>query len=247
MKRTVLFLCYFQIYFLAVAQDCSKIKLSSSILKTQKTKNILLLIADDRSGSTTKGTQPARFSEQDYRKLLQVFLDRGYTGQFAIRIIGNTPHSGFEEALSFESRYLTLIIPPDTPLTPKAKMRCINQKIEDTNRVIVDRSKKKVEDYVKRIIVPKAINYKPNGLDQTDIFSALRDIEMKLNIADGFNKIIVVVMSDGQDSNKKKLKLETKMPINLILIGWPLDNNIKDQKEIHLGSADDFVTWFKNI
>jgi hypothetical protein len=226
--------------------NCSHVQLTNADLKVIPSNKILFLIADDRSGSTTKGTQPARITEAQYKKLLQVFIDKGYTGHFAIRIIGNTPNSGFEEAIIFNPVFQTKEIPKDITLTPKARLMCINQRIQDTNRIITDNNRRRINEYVRKIIVPKAINYMPNGEDKTDIFTAFRDIEMKMNIGAAFNKIVVVVMSDGVDSGKKSLAINARLPFELVLIGWPSDKKIRDQNETRLGSVDDLITWFNN-
>jgi len=207
----------------------------------------LLLIADDRSGSSLKGNQPVRMRQDQYQSLLQTFVEKGYTGQFAVRIIGNTPNSGFEEALTFEPTLKPMDINTSTTLSEKAKCRCINKKVEDTNVIIRNGNEARINNYIARVIRPKVIDYKPYGVDKTDVFTALRDIEMKMNLSSAFNKVIIVVFSDGIDSNKKELKLRIPAPADMILIGWASTKPVRDEKEIYLQSADDLVTWFKNL
>jgi hypothetical protein len=226
--------------------DCSHVHLPDH-LAVNKSKSVLLLVADDRSGSTNGTNQPARITEQQYHSLLQTFVDNGYTGQFAIRIIGNTPHSGFEEALTFQPVFQLEKIPENATLSERAKYNCENVRIKEMNQLVSNSNKQKVDDYMTRIIRPKAINYHPNGVDKTDIFSALRDIEMKMNVGGAFNKIIIIVFSDGVDSNKKELRMRLQVPADLLLIGWASNTPVKDEKEIHLQSADDMVTWFQTL
>ncbi|HYC39588.1 MAG TPA: hypothetical protein VEB63_03795 [Chitinophagaceae bacterium] len=229
------------------AQNCANVKLTPSDLVKKKTKYVLFLIADDRSGSTSNPGQPARLNVDQYNALVQEFLNRGYSGQFAVRIIGNTQNSGFETALEFERGFKEIPVDEHKRLSEKAVIRCKNQLIRDTNQKILSRKNHAVRTFMSNVVQNRVLNYRPNGPDRTDIYTALRDIELKMNIGASFDKIIVVIFSDGVDSNRRPLQLNSgQKPFDLVLIGWPPNRQLK-QGEVRLGSADDLVTWFQNL
>ena len=236
-------------FHVTAQNNCSKVKLTAEHLKETGTKKVLLLIADDRSGSISSPSQPRRMTEAEYRSLLQVFIDKGYKGQFALRLIGNAGYTGFESSVSVAGLYDIIPIPDNALLSERAKLRCLNFHIQDTCNGIKLNNQKKIDAYVSDIIRSKALNYKPSGPDKTDIDLAFRDIEMKLNANEhmGYDKIIVLIMSDGIDSNhSNNLTIKSKQPFEVLLLGWPKTKSVKDKNDKHFDSADEIINWFKN-
>jgi hypothetical protein len=233
-----------------IDQDaCHQVALTSADLKEKQTARILLLIADDRSGSIVSGNQPRRMSEEQYRELLQSFCNKGYSGEVAVRVIGDPDHTGFEKPLLIHPGYSTHPIPANARLSDKSRLLCVNRRIADTCAVIGRKNKENISNYLEEVIRPRIINYRPSREDRTNLDAALRDIENKLNIsADmGFDKIIVVVMSDGEDSDHSEhLAIVARTDFELVLIGWPRDRQVHNDHDRYFESGDGFINWFTN-
>jgi hypothetical protein len=206
----------------------------------------LLIIAEDRSGSTQ---DHRKLSEEDYGKLLHQFTKNNY-GQIAIRIIGNPPPA--------EREFFILRIDPlkkYKPVPPKSAKMSVraaiishNKKINKENKEIIVKNDNKINNFIKDIIKPKIIQYKPyRNKDITNIKDALEHLQIKTSesIFSSYDNIDVLLISDGKhDASKLKspLNFEPKNPVNLYLIGWKENKDVFKVKNIEeYDSFDSFI------
>ena len=206
----------------------------------------LLIIAEDRSGSTQ---DHRKLSEENYSKLLRQFTKNKF-GQIAIRIIGNPPPA--------EREFFILRIDPlkkYKPVPPKSAKMSVraavisqNKKIKKENKEIIAKNDHKITNFIKEIIQPKIIQYKPyRNKDITDIKDALEHLQIKTSesLFSSYDNIDVLLISDGKhDASKLKspLNFEPKNPVNLYLIGWNENKDVFKVKNIEeYDSFDSFM------
>lgn len=211
----------------------------------------LLLIAEDRSGSTT---DHRKLTGDDYSKIISLFQEKA-NGQVAVRIIGN-PAPEEREFFSFETEaaYIKFDVPEGAKMSEKSAIINKNKSIDAENGKIATDNNTKANEFVNTVITNKVIQYKPHkNKDITNIEDALHHIEMKVNepTFKNYENIWVVIVSDGKhDSHKMKsgLSFTPKNDINLFLIGW-LDEGVFEglSSVDNFESVDGFISYFKTI
>ena len=212
----------------------------------------LLIIAEDRSGSTTNHR---KLNKDDYQKIFDRF-NATYYGQIAVRIIGNPAPE--------DQDFFTIKIDPpkkyykikkkDPLLSEKTVLRNKNKVIEEENQKIDANNKNKITNFIKDEIEPKIINYKPyNNKDVTNIEDALSHIQKKVHepTFKNYQNIHVLIISDGvHDSGKLKEKLSLDLPqnANLYIIGWKdisIFDNIKNKDVFE--AKDGFIEYYNEL
>lgn len=191
--------------------------------------NALLIIGDDRSGSTSVNR---KLTLDDYKKILESF-GRFHTGTVAVRVIGNPKNDNLEfHRMSLTPFYQLLPSDPnvcclssknqltltelETYKLSVAKIKQENDKIGSLNRSELDRFIEVIENDV--------INYTKGGKDVTDINDALLHINQIINekIFESYSKIYVILLSDGiHDADNKKVEnFQTRDGVQIHLVGW---------------------------
>lgn len=211
----------------------------------------LLIIAEDRSGSTS---DHRKLTSNDYLTIFKAF-ENNYSGQIAVRIIGN-PAPQEKEFFILNLKELKPYLKMDNKdmlLSEKTVLRNKNQKIAIENEKITQSNLEKIKVFINEKINPKVVKYKPyKNKDVTDIADALHHIETKVNEPTfaNYNKIQVLIISDGiHDAYKLKKALSLKLPANteLYIIGWKDKTVFSKVKNIeNFESIDGFIEYFKN-
>jgi len=211
----------------------------------------LLIIAEDRSGSTT---DHRKLNEEDYKHIIDQFQKQS-SGQVAARVIGNPAPTEREFfILNVEPTKPLLDIPKDAKMSTKGKLRKDNEAIIETNNKIQFSNKRAGEDFVADRIAQHIINYKPfKNKDITNIEDALHHLEMKVNepTFKDYDKIDILIISDGiHDATKLKenLRFNPKPRVNIYLIGWKdksVFNSIANVDSFE--SVDGFISYYKKL
>jgi len=190
---------------------------------------IMIVLGDDRSGSSQN---IQKMNAEDYQNLVNIISENGH-GYFTSTIIGNpAPNSKeiFRVKISALKPYESIITSENPTLTEQAKQKKHNEKIKLRNEKIKKKNASKVNFFLSKTLNQNILNYKPNnGKDITNIDLAFQHINKLLkepNIED-YDKIIVVLSTDGVNEPKRSGRIETiktnlELPDNaeLYLIGW---------------------------
>ncbi len=236
--------------------SCDEVKKKSEKDTPTSTEKIadcksLLIIAEDRSGSTSNHR---KLTAQDYKKLVTQFQEKS-NGQVAIRVIGNPAPSEREFfTLQIEPQKPFLEIPKDALMSKKGKIRKDNEKIVIENKDITAKNKRAASNFIASKIVQHVLNYKPyKGKDLTNIKNALHHIETKLKepTFKTYDKIQILIISDGKhDATKLKESLQFKPTSNvdLFLIGWQDQSVFSNVTNIDsFESVDGFISYYKTL
>jgi len=211
----------------------------------------LLIIAEDRSGSTSNHR---KLTAQDYKKIITEFQAKA-NGQVAIRVIGNPAPAEREFfMLQVESQKPYIEIPKDALMSKKGKLRKDNEKIAIENEAIAAKNKSNASKFISSKVVKHILNYKPyKGRDLTDIKNALHHIETKIKepTFKSYDKIQILIISDGKhDATKLKedLQFQPTENLDLYLIGWQDQNVFSNVTNIDsFESVDGFVSYYKTL
>lgn len=225
----------------AVEQDDTEMAISTC-------KN-LLIIAEDRSGSTT---DHRKLEVSDYEQIISLFEEKG-SGQIAVRVIGNPSPSEREFFLLTTSPLKEhKEIEKGLKMSEKAKIRKDNEKIDAKNESITEKNAAKASKFIEDVITTKVIGYTPNNKkDVTDVEDALKHLTSKINEPVEYDNVWVLIVSDGKhDSSKLKVPLNfnPENSIELYLIGWEdktVFANVSEKEFFE--SAGGFIEYFKNI
>ncbi len=211
----------------------------------------LLIIAEDRSGSTSSHR---KLTAQDYKKIITEFQEKA-NGQVAIRVIGNpapAEREFFTLQVAAQKPYIE--IPKDALMSKKGKLRKENQKIAKENKVIATKNKKNASKFIGSKVTKHVLNYKPyKGRDLTNIKDALQHIETKIKepTFKSYDKVQVLIISDGKhDATKLKeeLKFQPSENLDLYLIGWEDQNVFSNVTNIEsFESVDGFTSYYKTL
>lgn len=216
-------------------------------------KKTLLVIGDDRSGSTF-GIR--KLTAEDYKMLLTEISKQG-GGTVAVALIGNPEPQSWEPFI--------LKIPElsdttwfdtedrDITMTERTQILNSNKKIIQENENKLISAQNLINQFVDSIIMPKVINYKPNGPDMTNLDESIKRINILLRtpIFSDYDKIIIAIFSDGKNQplNKEKPISNTiESPDALVyLIGWNENTDcFKVGSVITLSSKEIFMDEFNN-
>jgi len=220
-------------------------------LQADKESSSLLVIADDRSGSTSANR---KLTKEEYIEIISSF-SKSHSGTVAVRVIGNPVSDNLEFHRILISPFYFLM--PEKPDLKNKKMTLTRaeyykkkrEKIKEKNYEISIKNKNSIEEFI-NTVEESVINYKKAGKDLTDVNDALKHITEITNEKsfEGVNKIYVIILSDGiHDATKEKVKLfESSNSISLHLIGWKdksvfsslSDVNIYESKEGFLNALD---------
>lgn len=257
MKNLFILTAFFSFLFLSSCdentgtQETESTQIDLSVLEKETTCQSLLLIAEDRSGSTT---DHRKLTEDDYLKIISEFQAKA-NGQVAVRIIGNpAPEEREFFSLETEAKYKKFDVPESLKMSEKSAIINKNKSVDSENEKIAVNNKAKVGNFISNIITNKVIQYKPHkNKDLTNIEDALHHIEMKVNEPTFKNceNIWVVIVSDGKhDSHKLKeeLTFKAKNDISLFLIGWKDAGIFEAISSVeNFESVDGFISYFKTI
>ena len=211
----------------------------------------LLIIAEDRSGSTTNHR---KLTAQDYKKIVTEFQAKS-NGQVAVRVIGN-PAPAEREFFIFqvEAQKPYLEIPKDALMSKKGKIRNDNKKIALENKDIAAKNERAGSNFISSKVSQHILNYKPyKGKDITDIANALHHIETKIKepTFKNYDKIQILIISDGKhDASKlkEKLKFNPTSNLDLYLIGWQDQSVFSNVTNIDsFESVDGFISYYKTL
>ena len=228
---------------------------SNDINKNELTLNednsSLLVIGDDRSGSTNANRKLTR---EEYEVIINDFI-KNSCGVVAVRVIGNPKDDNLEfHRLQIAPCYKKIILDKsgDPTLTEIANNKKLNLEIENINDSIRNSNKEKLTAFLDKI-EENVIKYKKAGKDLTDINDVFYHLETIVNeTAFKMSKsITVVLLSDGvHDANKEKVKkLGFERPVRIQLVGWK-DKSVfsTDQSEItSYESKEGLIEAAKNL
>lgn len=184
----------------------------------------LLVIGDDRSGSTT---DIRRLEVDDYKQMMTTVCEKG-GGAFACVIIGNPdPQNKQTFRKTFDLQHSHKAKTKGATLSQDEKVMHDNEKIDAENQSILAANAAKCDEFCK-IINDAFINYKPANKDLTDINDALLHIKTLINepTYSDYDNIIVALFCDGvnQPHGSKvepiTVKLESSKSFTLYTIGW---------------------------
>lgn len=215
----------------------------------------LLVIGDDRSGSTS---DIRKLTGEDYRILMESIGSKG-GGAVAVCLIGNPkPQSREPYVLSMgilENLAIYDSRSNDLTLTKRGQLKNVNDKIRDRNQEFLKGQTKKITEFLNAKISPNVIAYAPLGKDQTDLNDAVGRINTLVHEPqyDGYDKIIVVLLSDGKNeqtgTTAKPIVNKIKHPqTEFYLIGWETATTCFEGMRIsQMSSKDGFLEIIKNL
>lgn len=186
----------------------------------------LIVIGDDRSGSTT---DIRKLDSIDYQTIISSIAKKG-GGAVAVCLIGNPqpqskePYIIYLEPLEIPKAF----DPKDTELTlsQKGAFKINNEKIIAKNNLILSEVQTKTTHYIKHTLIPNIINYKASGADFTDLDDAFTRINTLINETQykDFERIIVAILSDGKNQpgiKSKPITAKINHPkAEIFLVGW---------------------------
>ena len=238
--------------------SCDEDKKGSKTTKSSQTINkkvadckTLLIIAEDRSGSTT---DHRKLTAQDYKKIITQFQEKA-NGQVAVRVIGNpSPEERefFTLAITPQKPYIE--IPSDAKMSTKGKLRKDNEKIALENEQIIANNKRSISNFIASKVNQHVLNYKPyKNRDLTNIKDALHHIETKIKepTFKSYYKVQVLIISDGKHDAtklKEKIQFQPTQNLDLFLIGWLDQSVFSNVTNIDsFESVDGFISYYKTL
>lgn len=220
-------------------------------LEVDETCKTLLIIAEDRSGSTT---DHRKFTDEDYQLICGEFASK-FSGTIALRIIGNvSPQDREFYRINFKPSLKPITLKEDPLMSEKGLNLCQNLAIDEMNETIKKDNEILINNFLQNVIKPKVLGYKPfEDKDITDIWESFNHIEGIINEPqnDAFKHIMLLIVSDGEHDAKKaaeKVLLNPSRPITLFTMGWKdqsVFEKISDKKSFE--STDGFLTYLKSI
>ncbi len=214
-----------------------------------KRQKALLIIAEDRSGSTK---DQRKMTENHYRTVFEDF-NKKYCGEIDVRLIGNpAPEDRNFFALFLDCPKSFLEVPSNGILTEKARMRRENKEIEQYNKELIRKNQDKINQFINTTVKTKILQYKPyQGRDITDIVDFFEHLKIKLAepTYKNYDKIMLLIISDGKHDAtllKEPLRLQLDPRVELYLIGWKNRQVFQGTRNIYpFESIDGFVHYFE--
>ena len=228
----------------------------------------LLIIADDRSGSTAVNR---KLSKDNYEAILNKFATY-HSGVIAVRVIGNPKNDNLEfHRLTIKTKLKSLrkidklddaLFKSQPTLTEKAKyLKNYNKnydKINAYNNIINESNKTKMDAFLNKID-DQIIKYKTAGKDITDIndaFSHIHKIATESSFK-SYKHVYIFILSDGvHDANTNKVKAFPYIEnAQIYLVGWKdltvfssytKDNNLFEKESIEALAPEKLKEIFKN-
>ncbi|MBM3454637.1 MAG: hypothetical protein FJX80_05760 [Bacteroidetes bacterium] len=184
----------------------------------------LLIIGDDRSGSTSTSR---KLTLDEYKSILDAFQQK-YGGTVAVRVIGN-PINNQLEFIRFKPKP-TYRIPDITPIATKHKLTLTGRaealeaqrKLEKSKDLRNKENQTLLNNFLSQIN-SNIINYKPKGKDLTDIIDFFSHLSLLISEPQYKNKnVTIILLSDGiHDASKSKVSpINLTGRVSLHLIGW---------------------------
>ena len=233
-----------------VGQQANPVGKNESYFKT------LLVIGDDRSGSTS---DIRKLTANDYRILIDAIGAKG-GGSVAVCLIGNPKPQNREPYFlplgTLEKVSAYDVKSNDLTLTQRGQIKIANDKIVARNQEIMRGQAKNITDFLNTKIMTNVIAYiPPVGKDQTDINDAVGRINTLVHEPqyEGYDKIIVAMLSDGKNepTGNKVIPIANKIQHPLVefyLIGWETATTCFVGRKVNLmSSKDGFIENIKNL
>ncbi len=214
----------------------------------------LLVIGDDRSGSTT---DIRKLTTGEYKDIFNTISQKG-GGTVAVCLIGN-PLDQSREPYILQLNPLQNTMPFDPrdtklTLTEKSKIKLNNDKIIADNKKALEANTSKIDQFISTIVNPNIINYKPSGVDRTDLDDALGRINTLIHEPgyQNYDQITVVLLSDGvnEPSNAKvDIKSRISHPnAHVCLVGWQTTVNCFDvNKTDNYSAKEGMIEEIRNL
>jgi hypothetical protein len=183
----------------------------------------LLIIAEDRSGSTS---DHRKLTQEEYLKLFQTFNSK-FSGQIAVRVIGNpAPEEREFYSVSLKSLQLFEKMKNDPTYDERILTNRRNFEIDSINQEVLSENQDKIEKQMMPLVEKHIIGYKPYlKSDKTNIKDPLEHILTKIEepTFKNYKRIDVLIISDGLDDVNPKnsiISFKTSIPVHLYLVGW---------------------------
>lgn len=214
----------------------------------------LLIIGDDRSGSTG---DIRKLRGDDYKELFSAISEKG-GGAVAVSLIGN-PQAQNREPYMLTLNNLEKIQPYDPrdthlTLTEKSRIKLQNDRIIEANQKALEDNLIKINTFVTSTITNNIINYIPSGVDHTNLDDALSRMNTLINepLYRDYENIIVVLVSDGRNqpgNGERPITSKLTHPsAKVFLVGWEKDKSCFETAAIEeFSSKDGMIQLIKNL
>lgn len=217
-------------------------------------KKTLLVIGDDRSGSTSN---IRKLTEQDYKTLFNAVNEKG-GGTVAVCLIGNPQAQNREPYMQnlTPMQQVQAYDPKDThlTLTEKSKIKLRNDKINVANQQVLQANTDNINRFIEDPVKKNILDYHPAGVDHTDLDDAISRINTLVNEPGyrNYDNIIVVMVSDGRHQpgkGEKPVSATLAHPkAKVYLVGWETPVTCFGSAEINkFSSKDAMITEVKNL
>ncbi|MGC8866150.1 MAG: hypothetical protein ACP5O2_10580 [Bacteroidales bacterium] len=203
-----------------------------------KPQKVLIVVGDDRSGSTVA---IRKLDTNDYRQLFNLIQQYG-GGTLAVEIIGNPQPQQKQPFTYFIKPAFPLYqfdpMDPKYTLTQKKNMNLKNDSLNILNQSISRENQSRINKYLTEI-QNNVITYIPSGGDHTDINSSFLYINKLLNepIFNQYNKTIIIICSDGIHQPRSKIEPITEKlqggRAEVLLLGWQTDKQVIEGSLVH--------------
>lgn len=214
----------------------------------------LLVIGDDRSGSTN---DIRKLTEDDYKDLFTAVSEKG-GGAVAVGLIGNPQMQNKEPYLLTLKTLENLqpYDPKDTHLTlsQKSKIKLENERRNAGNKRTLQANAGEISVFVDSVILPNVINYKPSGIDHTNLDDAISRINILVNEPgyQSYGRIIVVFVSDGQNQPGNGVRpIQSRLThskASVYLVGWETGTNCFEVQAIeNFSNKEGLIDYIKNL
>jgi len=246
------------LYLLFIITSCNpdshKVVAPEPILDVISYKKTLLVIGDDRSGSTS---DIRKLTEEDNIDLFNAVNEKG-GGTVAVCLIGN-PVAQKREPYMLALRPLEKVHQydpknTDLTLTEKSRIKLQNDKIIEANRQALQNNLNSITNFTGNTIKPNIIDYTPAGIDHTDLDDAINRINTLVNEPGykDYDNIIVVMVSDGRNQpgkGEKPVTGELNHPkAKVYLVGWETATSCFGSSAIEKFSGKDgMINEIKNL
>lgn len=235
-KKISNLLAIFCFYLLWVLTSCNT--QTAQLPSLDKPRKVLIVVGDDRSGSTTA---IRKFDTSDYRQLFHLIQQYG-GGTLAVEIIGN-PQPQHRQPFTYfikPAHPLYQFDPrdPNYTLTQKKIMNLKNDSLNQLNQAIIRENLNKIEEYLSEI-QNNVINYVPAGGDHTDINSSFSYINKLINepTYNQYDKVFIIVCSDGIHQPRSKVEPITEKlqagRAEVLLLGWETDKQAIESPKVN--------------
>ncbi len=256
-KFPLIKLCFLAIlttWFASCNSDSNGGKKDESFQDEIRYKKTLLVIGDDRSGSTS---DIRKLTEEDYKTLFSAVNEQG-GGTVAVCLIGNPlPQSREPYILTLDNQQnIQQYDPRNTQLTltEKSRIKLSNDKIIADNDKVLASNENKITKFIVENILTNIIHYKPSGIDHTDLDDAINRIDVLLHEPqfNDYEQLLVVFVSDGHHQPGKGNRPITQTlemdRANVLLVGWETpDTCFRVQKIEKFSSKDGMINLIRNL